>query len=348
MKITINNYEEYIIDFLEDSLPDDVRIEFEMFLRENPEIADEINGFENISLQPETVIFDDKNNLKKTEFSDILNCTYFEELCIRKVEGDLTDEQYNDFKIILNKEKKNQKIFQQISSTRLKPDLNIIFSEKKSLKQSNVLNRRMLWAITSVAASIVFIFVILNFINFNNNSVNTLSAKTEFSSGENIRTIKVIVLSNQNQITSNKAIIVLNDSNKTDVEVVVNDVNIVKRDNPEIENIERIETCLLSNNQIETIDFNPVIIRNNPEKLSLFEVYDYTKQYLTSKFTKKIETTEELLNNPIDLAQTAITSYNNLTESSVKLEKVYDENGNVVALNLSSEKFDFFTNKIGR
>lgn len=67
MKIDLNNYEEYIIDYLEGNLSPDKYVEMKKFLQVRPELAQEILNLEIIPLQPNMdIVFKDKKSLKKS------------------------------------------------------------------------------------------------------------------------------------------------------------------------------------------------------------------------------------------------------------------------------------------
>jgi hypothetical protein len=349
MEINRNNYELFVIDFLEGTLSEEEVISFELFLLENKDIENEIKNLNNISLEPVNIVFDDKLKLKKTEFSDELNCTYFEELCVRKIEDDLSIEQYNDFNKIIKEKKENKIIYQKILKTKLKPDLKKIFTSKGKLKKTVFLSRNFFYSMSSVAAAILFVFVSINFfsvkqkeyqaLNINNTSGNYVINRdfkienNEFSQDVNYNLGFVYPV---NEIVNNSV----------DSSILTGYINLHDKSN--IESIERIETRMIAS--VKTIDEKNILKSSSYQqpKLTLVEKYDYTKVLIANIFERKIKSAEEIVNNPIDLAQTAINGYNSLTESSLKLEKVYDDEGNFVALNLSSEKFDFSTNKIGR
>ncbi|MEM9050444.1 MAG: hypothetical protein AAGC47_00195 [Bacteroidota bacterium] len=52
-KITRDNYEAFFLDFLEENLDDDQRAEFERFLELHPDLASELDEYEDFSLSPE-------------------------------------------------------------------------------------------------------------------------------------------------------------------------------------------------------------------------------------------------------------------------------------------------------
>ncbi len=68
MKITINNYEEWMIDYIEGNLSNDQRKQLAEFLEFHPELKAELELFGQTKLQPDTnLVFANKDLLKKKE-----------------------------------------------------------------------------------------------------------------------------------------------------------------------------------------------------------------------------------------------------------------------------------------
>lgn len=68
MKITINNYEEWMIDYIEGNLSNDQRKQLAEFLEFHPELKAELELFEQTKLHPDTnLVFANKELLKKKE-----------------------------------------------------------------------------------------------------------------------------------------------------------------------------------------------------------------------------------------------------------------------------------------
>jgi len=67
MKISLENYEQYVIDYLEGSLAPPMQVEMEVFLKEHPQIAEELQELEKLTLAiPEEIVFLNKQTLKRT------------------------------------------------------------------------------------------------------------------------------------------------------------------------------------------------------------------------------------------------------------------------------------------
>lgn len=73
MKVTINNYEEWMIDYLEGNLSNVERKQLVEFLEFHPELKAELELFEQTKLQPDTtIVFVNKEALKKKESGRVI------------------------------------------------------------------------------------------------------------------------------------------------------------------------------------------------------------------------------------------------------------------------------------
>lgn len=131
-KITRNNYEVFFIDYFDGNLPANIVDELLLFLDQNPDLKEEFENFENISIETSTSDFPFKNELKKN-FSDAINESNFDEFCIAYHENDLSKEEKSD---LLQYAKENDlenqlNIFSKINLKASKD----IFYEKDGLKK---------------------------------------------------------------------------------------------------------------------------------------------------------------------------------------------------------------------
>mgnify|MGYP006285166721 FL=1 len=88
---TINrhNYEAFFLDYLEGNLPASRTDELISFLRDNPDLQEELQNWEEVVLQPdEQLSMAEKDRLKKQPILPGEN--HFDELCIARMEGDLS------------------------------------------------------------------------------------------------------------------------------------------------------------------------------------------------------------------------------------------------------------------
>jgi len=68
MEVNKNNYEAFLLDYIERNLSAEMTAELMLFLQQNPAIELGIEDFKIISLKNEEEKFDAKNALKRKEF----------------------------------------------------------------------------------------------------------------------------------------------------------------------------------------------------------------------------------------------------------------------------------------
>jgi hypothetical protein len=191
MKFDRENYEIYVIDFLEEKLTEEDHNLFIEFLKGNTDIYEEVKSIRNIHLHPVDTHFPGKNNLKKTIRTSEYNDD-FENFCIASLEGDLeTDEKLN-FESWLSKNPDKSFEYESFRKVYLNADMNIVFSPKSRLKKLSIVQKRIrLVSILSAAAvTIFFIFFIKSADIINHNVI------TEDSNNE----LKIIFFPEMNQI----------------------------------------------------------------------------------------------------------------------------------------------------
>lgn len=136
MSIDKNNYELFLMDYLDGKLDANEVSEVLLFLEQNPEIKAEFDGIATINIADLAEVSPSFEHLKQKEFVHIKK--EFESLLVTALEGDLTTAESVKLKkgIQLYPELlKEQELFAQ---TLLKPDYAIIYTEKKSLKRGTV------------------------------------------------------------------------------------------------------------------------------------------------------------------------------------------------------------------
>ncbi len=94
MKINRNNYETFLIDYLDGALDAAMLEELRLFLEANPDIREELDGLKNATLYAEEVRFTEKEKLKKPFLKTIagIDENNYEEVFIAFYENDLDDE----------------------------------------------------------------------------------------------------------------------------------------------------------------------------------------------------------------------------------------------------------------
>lgn len=152
-KINVNNYEAYLLDLSEGNLSEDMQMELELFLIQHPELGIDLSDLSLISVDEESVSFEGKQHLKKTE-TELISETQF----INYIEGLSSDQEK------LNVEKScalNPKLSVELElykHTIAEADKAIVYPNKASLKRKP----KVIWLNLNAtqfaaAASVLFI-----------------------------------------------------------------------------------------------------------------------------------------------------------------------------------------------
>jgi hypothetical protein len=156
MKVTRNNYEPILIDYLDGKLSAAEVEEVLLFLALHPEIKEEVEGMEGVCFPEEKTAFD-AATLYKPLYPEVKKT--YEQLLVARLEGDLSmeDQQRLQYGFTVYPEMYDDaRLF---SYTRFSPEKNTVFPYKQQLKKGNlfVLHRQ---TILRIAAVVLLISVI--------------------------------------------------------------------------------------------------------------------------------------------------------------------------------------------
>lgn len=140
MKINKNNYQQFILDYLEGNLDRDVVLDFQKFLNDNPEINQEIELLLNdpVAFPEESNTDDFKNRLKHSVNEQQINEQNIEEFIIARIENELNPEKEEQLSAFLDKYPEWKKISSAFALTKLIPDTIITYDGKAALKRSTI------------------------------------------------------------------------------------------------------------------------------------------------------------------------------------------------------------------
>lgn len=157
--ITIDNYESYMLDYIEGSLTENDLLAVEAFLTAHPNIKDELNGLSDIIIPANEVRYQQKNNLKKSIFADN---KYFNKACIASVEKTISVEEEKELLDFCNTNPDKKKNYTLFTATKLVPDLRIQFPNKEQLYKKAIIVyfRQSMQVAASVAAVLLLAWVI--------------------------------------------------------------------------------------------------------------------------------------------------------------------------------------------
>jgi hypothetical protein len=141
MKINRENYEAYFLDYHEGQLSHDMVKEVLCFVELNPDLKNEFDEFEAVSLvMDQEITFEKKTSLKKNQVfaTSQVNELNYEEYLVGETEGLLsTDEQasLDEFVAINPQFEKDRRLY---SLTHLAPEMGVVFDSKESLKKKAI------------------------------------------------------------------------------------------------------------------------------------------------------------------------------------------------------------------
>lgn len=150
MKIARNNYEAFFLDYHEGNLKDELRKEVEAFLESNPELKEEFESFEIVSLTEKPVVYHGKDKLKKNVINEFNYKTWF----VAYEENDLTAGERKLVEQFIAAHPVYLPELEILKRTKVLPDYAIRFTNKSALKKGG----RVLpmWVRFAAAACIVF------------------------------------------------------------------------------------------------------------------------------------------------------------------------------------------------
>ena len=171
-RINRNNYESYLIDLMEGNLDARTTKEIKTFLEDNPDIKEEFEQFDNISIEPGEIRYADKSSLKKELVKETGNISEnnYEEMFVAYFEGDLTPAEKEDVKHFINLNPFLKNDFNLFGELSLSSDESVLFPDKESLYHKKRIVP-IFW-ITSVAATLLILIAIFGLVKNNTNHIS--------------------------------------------------------------------------------------------------------------------------------------------------------------------------------
>jgi len=158
MEINRTNYEAYFIDYLEGNLDEGLVDSFIEFLKLNPDLKEELEMYEPVSVIPSPVAFGNKIDLYKEKYDSEEE---FNQTAIASLEGNLSEETEQEFKQYVSTHPEKQKDLALFGKTILKADESIIFSKKSNLYKKPLGKTILFWT-SRVAAVLVLAIAVFS------------------------------------------------------------------------------------------------------------------------------------------------------------------------------------------
>lgn len=332
ININIYNYEEFVLDYLEGNLSPEKRDEFVMFINAHPDIKEEIESVQDYEISADQIEFDDKDLLKKT--SDIKDIGIFDYNCIASIEGDLSEDGNHSFLESLKDDIKKKQEYEKYQLTKLKADTSVVFDKKTSLKKTNKL--RVMYYAISAAASIILLVSIYLFIPKNIPDTKLADLETVVKNveqnNESVIPEKTAVETKVLKRSSIQKSETIKESKRVEEGDLIKEKHqdiLIASDQPvrEQESISSLPTLPVSINVKNEINLQlAVIIEVQQVKIDRTE-YLNVKTFLAQSFNKRVLRKDKKTLELFDIAQASVNGLNKVFGGNMKLERVYNDNG---------------------
>ncbi|MGF1584683.1 MAG: hypothetical protein ACFCUM_05140 [Bacteroidales bacterium] len=180
MIINRENYEAFLLDLMEGNLSVDQENILRRFLKENPDlnvedIHTDLRLPDNVKIPVSGISFPMKEELKKGGLASEINAGNYEQFCIARLEGDLSAHSVSRLDKFLSENPGFGKSAGKFVHTILKADKSVIFPDKNALRKGTAatvtlkdyINRRFIYRTVSIAASLAIMLSLFNLVSDN-------------------------------------------------------------------------------------------------------------------------------------------------------------------------------------
>ena len=176
MNINRNNYEEFFLLYADGELSAQEQQAVELFIKDNPDVANELDMLMQTKLNDDRIVFTDKNSLYKTNDAE-LNLNNYEEQFLLYIDNELTDAGKNKVETFVLQHPQMQENFILLKQTKLEPET-VIFPDKKSLyrKEEKTVIYFSFSRMAVAAAFIGLLFLVWTVIPNKNKTSNQIAA----------------------------------------------------------------------------------------------------------------------------------------------------------------------------
>ncbi len=344
MNLNRQNYEVFLIDYLDGKLSPLESAELMAFLETNPDIKNELDGLRDVVLIDEPLSFPNKSDLKKKPFLKNGIDNEFDYLCIASIEGDDSLEEKKKLDTLTKVDPKKEAEFISFKKAKIIPDKSVVYNEKEYLKRAKVVPIRLstLRLATGIAASIAIILTVYGVFNITkdakhvdniskNASPVVIEKKLETKVAEQ-KPIEIRSSQEPQEIKPENKLVAYNKveevtplisepQNKPEKEEILNTINRIEPkiiSSPYLINDDRIALAIINPNHQSNY-----LASNNPIQLGYYNQYN----------TKEI--------GVFEIIQYGIKSFGRLIGKDVKLEADRDKNGKIKKINFETELIAF-------
>ena len=357
--LTRNNYEIWFLDYLDGQLSDEQLETLLDFLEQNPGLKQELLGVSGVSLAAGSVSLDQKEQLLKTP-ADIPGIAAIDQLCIARMENDLTDEQAADFDSRLDEDMELSGNYAAFRHTRLNPADAVIYPYKKELRKKTVFFSP--WLITAISSAAVILLAWFLWPD-SHKTVTPPLAKTEQPATEQpaTRNLQPATRSLQpatdnRQLTTGNRLIAANRKpithNSKPTTVIRGNSKPIAVENPARESVpmnKLVRKSVLAGPRIPDPQSTKLLVASNyPPAMDLPVTADNAltlPQYALQLFRQRIlgedlKLVRRTRFSMWEVAGAGVNKINDLAGTQMKLNREYDSKGDILAVSFNSRLID--------
>lgn len=261
MNINRENYETILVDYLDGKLSPEDQAELMLFLLKNPDIAEEFEGLNDVTLNPAPMHFPSKSALKKHHYQSMGIDNEIEYLCIAELEGDLTTAEKDTLKKLSVGDESVRHIKAVLSNTKLTVPHEIVYPHKSNIKRLLVIpiRRSTFRIVMGTAASVAIMLGVYAALDFEK-SIKTIAENQPSAIQSNL---------NPNDNNSHEKNLSLIDMHNTNKNVIISP----RVDKSSPQNVSQETLTTIEKQNLETIQALPAKLnlaaQVSPSKLNL-------------------------------------------------------------------------------
>ncbi len=346
MTINQNNFEAYLLDYLEGNLDPLLTADLMAFLAENPEYESYIPEYDTRMALNGKHEYHLKDRLKK-DFADVSEITLgnFDEFCIASCEQLLDQAGRKRLSDFLAKHPEKKKEFDLYAKLKLQPDISVVFANKALLKKSTPVarNSRLFYFAAGIAASLALLFVV----------ISKKPAESAFTQAPVKEQVMAPAFHADLPSTNEESAKQQTNSDHAPIEnyrkatPAVADLPVTRETSDEAVVLHPIESVgaqgMLTVSPVPPVDFSRMAVtlqsETNLQDIAAVDLHSSEKNAgLLGSLISRMDFWKT--------AEKAIQGFNYLTEANLDIDKTLDDNGKLSAILLNTESYRISGNKI--
>jgi hypothetical protein len=350
-----SNYEIWFTDWLDGNLNEEQVEEFRVFLKENPDLREELYGLDMVSLEPYDIIFNGKKNLKKSPES--LSESQFEHLCIANLENDLTPSQKTELNEIIDHDEDRRKGFELIQKLKLKPSAGS-FERKSSVKRLPAGQKIIRLSVIGLSAAATVAILIISYLSLPANMKKETRQTAQNTKQDTfLMELKPAIFKQEAKSSYSVQRTFSPEINKTKPETGISKLPVLFTEQinqeepdstPEIQRVEVLSILKIEIPENMITDYQPydnvLQAYNHGFIPPLIDERSNVERFFARFFHEKIMRDKISGNRPVEsyeIAVAGITGLNKLFGWEMALHKNTDENGEIRSYNFTSKLLKF-------